>query len=91
MKQTKNCRESFTGTMEACLMAEERCPDCGETFRTLDDLNEHRVAANHPALPEDQKFPCERCDFVMESREEFSRHMEMAHGAASSSPPSDRR
>jgi hypothetical protein len=48
-------------------MPEERCPDCGETFGSLEALNEHRAAANHPALPADEKFPCERCDFVMET------------------------
>jgi hypothetical protein len=72
-------------------MPEERCPDCGETFGSLDALNEHRAAANHPALPADEKFPCERCDFVMGSREELDRHMAMMHGAAAGSPPSDRR
>ena len=72
-------------------MPEERCPDCGETFATLDALNEHRLAANHPALPEAQKYPCDQCDFVMENRKELSRHMEMAHGSPASSPPSDRR
>ena len=72
-------------------MPEERCPDCGETFATLDALNEHRLTANHPALPEDQKYACDQCEFVMESREELSRHMEMVHGSTAGSPPSDRR
>ena len=72
-------------------MSEEKCPDCGESFGSREALDEHRLAANHPALPADEKFPCERCDFVMESKEELRRHMELMHGATSGSPASDRR
>ena len=71
---------------------QERCLDCGETFDTLDALNEHRVAANHPALPPDEKYPCNQCDFIMESPEELRRHQEMIHSPAQHAPPqSDRR
>ena len=69
----------------------ERCPDCGETFASLDALNEHRLAANHPALPPDEKYPCKQCDFIMESPEELRRHQEMVHSPVQDAPPSDRR
>jgi predicted dithiol-disulfide oxidoreductase (DUF899 family) len=72
-------------------MPDERCPDCGETFQSLDALNEHRLAANHQALPPDEKHPCNECEFIMETVEELQRHKEMVHGAATHTPPSDRR
>lgn len=72
-------------------MSEETCPDCGETFASLDALNEHRLATNHPALPPNEKYPCDRCDFVMESQEELQRHKDMVHSSAAQTPPSDRR
>jgi uncharacterized C2H2 Zn-finger protein len=62
-------------------MAEERCPDCGMTFDSQEALDAHRLEANHPALPQDDKLECERCGFVMESPEELARHMRMIHGA----------
>ena len=73
-------------------MTQERCPDCGETFDSLNALNEHRLAANHPALPPDEKYPCNQCDFIMESPEELRRHQEMVHSPVQQAPPpSDRR
>ena len=48
--------------------------------------------ANHPALPPDEKYPCNQCDFIMESPEELRRHQEMVHSPVQQAPPpSDRR
>jgi uncharacterized C2H2 Zn-finger protein len=66
------------GTMTA---DQERRPTCGATFESRQDLDEHRLQADHPALPAEDKFECERCGFVMESSDQLQRHVEQAHGA----------
>ena len=55
------------------------CGDCGESFDSEEALGEHRLAANHPALEPEDKIECERCGFVLESREELQRHMQQMH------------
>ena len=59
-----------------------RCGDCGMTFDSDEALSEHRQAANHPALEPEEKIECERCGFVLESREELQRHMRQMHAGA---------
>jgi rubredoxin len=55
------------------------CGDCGLSFDSEEALGEHRLATNHPALEPEDKIECERCGFVLESREELRRHMEQMH------------